>query len=217
MSILRIESISVPEGKVSRIDVGGVTLWKPQEEEHYIYSDIPGIRFTGEQIINTGVYVTEKTRIEIGVKRISRSAEYLFGIMSADGLSSVSAYMYTNGKWCFGATYTTCNLTAGLAYDMVQDAAGVSRNGQLYKNRAEVTPFTAPRPLVIGACQNEDGSILGKYFTGEIYYLRIYEDGVLIRDYVPKIRSDFKCGLWENVRGVFALSSTGVAFERAEV
>lgn len=216
MSILRIESISIPEGKVSRIDVGGVTLWKPQEDVHYIYSNIPGIRFTGEQIINTGVYVTEKTRIEIGVKRTSRSAGYLYGVMSADGLSSVAAYMFTNGKWNFGSTYTPCNLTINNAYDMVHDASGVSRDGQLYENHENPGVFTAPRPLIVGACQNEDGSILGKYFTGEIYYLRIYEDGVLIRDYVPKIRSDLKCGLWENVRGVFALSSTGVEFERAE-
>lgn len=46
------------------------------------------------------------------------------------------------------------------------------------------------------------------YVNSKLYYMRIYENGVLVKEYIPCMRdSDNKIGLYETVSGAFASSS----------
>lgn len=61
--------------------------------------------------------------------------------------------------------------------------------------------------LRIGAAQN--GNAAGAH---KIYYIRLYESGVLVRNYVPCTNADSVAGLYETVEGQFLSSATGVAY-----
>lgn len=52
-----------------------------------------------------------------------------------------------------------------------------------------------------------------RYFIGRVYYFKIYDDGVLVRDFVPvRQKSSNKFGLWDRVEGKFYISPNGTDF-----
>ena len=55
---------------------------------------------------------------------------------------------------------------------------------------------------------------LGYNLKGRIYYLKIYESGMLVRDYVPCIDNNGVAGLYEKINGTFHTSSTNTAYTR---
>lgn len=56
--------------------------------------------------------------------------------------------------------------------------------------------------------QNSNGRIESVLrFIGKIYSLKIYEDGILIHDFIPRFRSDNLFGFWDNVEKLFFIGS----------
>lgn len=178
----------------------------------FTYTDIAGLQFSGEQLIETGYTPNDKTCIEVGLMRTVSDTEYLFGVASEDGLASVAAELGSNAKWYFGGAYCPQTLTVGKRFDMVMDSSGLLKNTYSYKYRGTVGTFVSPHPIIIGGCTNADGTHGEPQFSGVLYNFRILEDGVTVRDYVPKQRSDGAYGLWDNISGTFSVSTTGTAF-----
>ena len=43
---------------------------------------------------------------------------------------------------------------------------------------------------------------------GRLYYLKIWDNDVLVRDYIPCMNKEGVCGLWDKVNGTFSSSAT---------
>jgi hypothetical protein len=70
--------------------------------------------------------------------------------------------------------------------------------------------FTAPSNLILFGINRSGSKMLG---LGRIYSCQIWNDGTLIRNYIPVVRkSDGKAGLYDKVNNVFYTDAAGGNF-----
>ena len=84
------------------------------------YRRVDYIRFTGEQIVDTGIICNQNTQIRLAFTREKTAQHYLLGVASSDNTASVTAYM--GGSWRFGNKAATKTLTTNA--DMILSIAG---------------------------------------------------------------------------------------------
>jgi hypothetical protein len=82
------------------------------------YRRVDYIRFTGEQIVDTGIICNQNTQIRLAFTREKTAQHYMYGVASSDNTASVTAYM--GGSWRFGNKTSTKNLTTNA--DMIYSA-----------------------------------------------------------------------------------------------
>ena len=58
-------------------------------------------------------------------------------------------------------------------------------NGNLIFTSTDTTDFSATQSLILLSIKNKDGSVDARRVFGKIYYLKIWDNGVLKRDYKP--------------------------------
>jgi hypothetical protein len=198
-------------------ETGEIGLWDKSEKKFYgnagtgkfkgVKDNMPVdgiildyIKSTGTQYIDSGYKPNGGTEFEIKVQYET----------------------FTNNNYCFGGGYNWANnalyygavaLSFGTA-TKTYDKNGISnpRIDKLEHNRftrgAEVFSFStqnftsAYNAYVFGINVGHNGG--KELFTGKIYYLKIYDANVLVRDYIPvKLKETEEIGLWDKVHKVF--------------
>lgn len=167
------------------------------------YTRLNYIESTGTQYIDTGFKPNQNTRVCVkfqGVGSIS-ATNTVYGARTAwvDDMSTLE--LTTAGAMVFGygttyATVTTDRL-AVVEYDMNKNVAYV--NGSATTMTANT--FTAPCNAYLFAL-NANGSV-STYATGRMFSCQIYDNGTLIRDFVPCRNPLGEVGLYDLVNGVF--------------
>lgn len=150
------------------------------------------IESTGTQYINTGVVPTSKTRIEFKIDSSSKQiTEYpqLFGSqVTSDGVNR------------FGIRYNWVARTGSTDMAATNAKYDYPCIGSLELNKFKLNDkvytstntFTAPTvPIYLFAVNiqtdSEPSTIPRTYSVAKIYYFRIWEDSVLVRDFIPSI------------------------------
>ena len=231
-----VREIQIPEGNVRRIMRGSEILWDRLPRD---YQEVSYIQSNGNCYFRTGVVPTDKTRMEMKIYTTCTGSFYASGSRSAGGTiyfgqtgtmtksrvggsvngSSVQAstdgvywsrtssgQMYdimlqTNGDGTYD--YTIDDTTHDKSYEAI---------GQTYTAMGDVSKtydiciFALSKSYIIGG-------------INRLYKYRLYQDGNLVRDFVPCYRlSDGVVGLYDIATMTFyANAGTGTFTKGADV
>jgi type II secretory pathway pseudopilin PulG len=156
------------------------------------------IESTGTQYIDTGYIYIANDKIKIGVAPLELNVDKaVFGYY--ENSQSISELGYLGSKFR-GNVSSTCeiNYAVDTKYDFVEENGNWNLNG-----------------VNIGAIRNDTGTIscylFGRNYSGgtklsksKVYYLRVYRNNVLIKDFIPtKRNSDNAIGMYDLVNNVF--------------
>lgn len=186
----------------------------------------PYIQSTGANYIDTGYYPSQVTRLVAEFSMVETGNVTQPRICGSNGLRYVM-YLNGNGKYAFSCFDSDGGLTSGIGY---QTNTGISKdtdvrhtfNVDRYAMKADlvtgaITNYTA---TVTSVVTNETASGVLYLFNGKdwdqkakmkLYRFRIYEQGTLVRDYLPYVQ-DGVVGLKDQVTGQFLTSATATAF-----
>ncbi len=197
------------------------------------YTQIQYLQSTRNQYIDTEFYPTNKTEIKANIKFKNYNASYagdssIFGCTYAaqkqvfqvnfGGQASQYNQMYcwTNIGYSNGDEIKTLdNLDSILAdKNFMTFKSGYASYGTATRSLIETTWQQMEIPMYIFASNNAGTAKILKCYEMFVYDFQIYDDGLLVRDYVPCYRnSDEVMGLYDLVNGKFYTSASGENFE----
>lgn len=214
MIFANVTQMRIPEGDVQRISANGIVLWEMPSAGGLPagYTTCEYIQFSGEQRFDTGYVPTQDTKIDITFTCESSEAQYMYGVRNSANTASVTAYLSSSGAWRFGNTYRNYTLSKNTKHTAIVDSTGIDMDGTKNNYVATVKSFTANATLTFGATRGTSGGLGSPQFVGKIYALKIYDDGELIREYLPCVNPQGVYGFWENVQRAFVPSDTTTAF-----
>ena len=201
-----------PAGKKCLLveDASGVPHWYEIVENASLlpngYTELQYITFNGTQELDTGFTPNQDTRIESKIYGATNANMWIYGT----GVSNprITAYLAQSGNQRFGnKTVDSTGITGETLITIVQDKNVFNWNGNT-KTYDSQSNFTALTSLAIG---NSNGSTGTPYFSGNFYYMKIYDNEILVRDYVPAQDSNNNVGLFDRVNNVFLTAEGLVA------
>lgn len=171
------------------------------------YQEVEYIESTGSQYIDMNVKATNKTMIDaqlytdetgnknwFGGSVSSSSYNFIFNSYASNKFE----YQYgTSNSWIISAVQDTI---VGQIYTIKYG------NGAIYINENKIadlstTTFSDTRNIYLFT-RNQNAGIVG--IAGKVYYLKIYDNGTLVRNFIPAYRiSDGEVGLFDIVNNVF--------------
>lgn len=207
---------------IKNLSIGGNSNQKTEEEINYgegkelliVNRDLPAeytqveyIQSTGGQNINTGFIPNQDTSLELGINcyRAIASDIWFYGARKAYG-NSEYGLLYQRDKQFridYGNNPVTSKSTVDTPafFSIKQNKNKITINNITFS--ANANNFTCPVSLYL-LTVNLDGTPQSASLPAQIYYCKIYDDGKLVRDFVPCYRnSDKKPGLYDLVNDVF--------------
>ena len=189
----------------------GCTLWTIVDQTAYGdmlpsgYTRLEYIQSTGTQYIDTGVTGGVTIRAVAQQTTYTGSSQILFGTLSSGVAGSYFGTGTTSEKWGFGAAVSTglssipanTKATLEITYNANGGATGtvngetISRSGTQPPQR--LTIFSAPT-----------GTYKGRY---KLWSCEVYQNDVLVRDFVPAKNSSNVIGMYDTVSGQFFTNS----------
>lgn len=185
------------------------------------YSKIDYIEATGTQYINTGFKPNGNSRIVMDCEPTNLSSTFCFfcartEMNARDTTANVAFYL--GGKYrkdFYGESQsTTAAYTAGTRFTIDSNKNEVAF-GADYTLTFTASSKVSPMPLILMASAvpgDTDGTCksLGNYARMKLYGAKIYDNGTLVRDFIPCKNASGAIGLWDNVNSVFyANAGTG--------
>lgn len=165
----------------------------------YNYKEVNYIQSGGHQWINTGFYVTEKTKIELDMALVTASGDQkFFGSYGSGGVCLGTL----GGKWRIGANMWGKN--EGVATtdrtSIVIEKDNFTFNDITYINNYAISSNNQHPLVVFGIAYN--GSIFQRAVI-KLYGLKIYDNNILVRDFIPVIDLEGVACLYEKVEEKF--------------
>ena len=187
------------------------------------YTELEYIQSSGTQYINTGVVPTPNSRAVIDAQIIAQtaaSAAYL-GERSGSGGTDKTAYelwsMSTGANVSsdfFGNRVSKTMSTIGTRVLIDKNKASVTINGSTVTNSAAAG--TATLPIFLLASNDKGTAAYG--IAAKLYACQIYDNGTLVRNFIPCKNASGAVGLYDTVEGQFyANAGTGTFTAGPEV
>ena len=178
--------------RITAIKVGSVTFRAKRKLHQVEY-----LESSGTQYIDTGLVATNNTKISITFER-----------QGIDGclIATDTAWCNTGfGIWSHAGEYgntciTSISLSDNIKHTVVNDKGKFYIDGSLYTTLTANT-FSTAQNLYLFAL-NRAGSIIENY-TGKFYSCQIYDNDVIVRDFVPAIDGYGKVCLYDKVTQAF--------------
>ena len=171
----------------------------------------------GYQYINTGYTGNSTTRVIIGASSSLDSSNIpLFGARDTNGYyNSFSIWQNTGSN---GMRFDYTDTTANVVYSHTWLTTGVNiieKNGRYnYVNGVQVNSnnektFSCNNPFYLMSINTSGIALSG--FIGSVSFCKIYDNGTLVRNFIPVIRRiDKIAGMWDTVtKQFFGNSGTG--------
>lgn len=177
------------------------------------YTEVEYIQSSGTQYIDTGFKPNSNTKYDLvaSVDAYTSSTSY---IISAQGNGKRNnIYFSANGYYSggYGSAYfnSTTALTIGTKYNMVLDKNELYLDGTLVHTFNTETFENTYNAYLFS--QNSTGADGTNYSNIKLYSCKIYDNGTLVRDFVPCYRnSDNKVGLFDLANNVYyTITGTG--------
>lgn len=183
------------------------------------YTALSYIESSGTQYINTRFVPDKDTRTVMTGKMLPHTGNgSLFGVRTS-AASNLYTMTWVNNDSEFlsnyGTGYTTVPFTVGNEFSLDKNKNTTTMNGTVYSDAYE--SFTCPGPMYLFAT-NANGSLL-HYGVFRLYSCQIYDNGTLVRDFIPAMRnSDGAIGLLDQANNVFyANAGTGTFVAGPEI
>lgn len=175
------------------------------------YQEVEYLESTGTQYIDTEYYPNNLTDVECKFmfnQFTGNTASSVFGVRDSDGSVRQFLMSVSSGKlW----------IVSGLNNRSINGVSPVVHTEyviritpqKVYWNGTEIFTMTNS----IANCPDysmfmfgrhvHSGSGFANQFFGKIYYLKIYEAGVLVRNFIPCINQSNVAGMYDTVNGAF--------------
>lgn len=168
------------------------------------YTELSYIQSSGTQYIDTGFKPNQDTSVvmDFAVTSVSTTS-WLFCGRTAANNSAFGLYAYSSsGK--FYAVYGTKQYTFSTAANLARQQCDFDKNtvdvaGETYV--FEEQSFESSATLYLLA-RNTGGTIAGQA-SAKLYTCQIYDNGTLVRDFVPCVDPDGNIGLYDTVNKKF--------------
>ena len=110
----------------------------------------------------------------------------------------------------------------GLSYNqqatVVMNKNGATINGTYYQIGSVPAQLNLSTYNFLLFTMNNTGSVDSRYFTGKLYSCKLYNNGVLVRNYIPCYRKiDRVVGLYDTVNDVFYVNAGTGEFKRGTI
>lgn len=183
------------------------------------YGDLPDgyrrvdyIRFTGEQVVDTGVVCDQDAAIRVVFSRENSSQHYLYGVASSDNTASVTAYL--GGSWRFGnkTATKTVNTDKDMIYSCFVDDSKIAITGNATAISG-VNEFETVGSLLVGTCRSSSGGIGSAQFVGKILFFSIQKRNTDALRLLPVVSEDGDYRFWDSVGERFHDSITDISLE----
>ena len=181
------------------------------------YTVLTYIESTGNQYIDTGFIPNQDTRVVAFMScPVSTATNWAFGCRAASNkngygfvASSSGIYQtpYNNTTKSIDTSFNTSNFMT-----INKDKNKTYLNGVL-ASEDTYSEFSCPVPLVIFACDTNGTRTYGKC---KLSTMKIYDNGVLVRDYVACRNTAGEYGLYDKVNNTFTTSGTAYQFVGGE-
>lgn len=176
------------------------------------YTSVEYIQSSGSQYIDTGFKPKYNSRVVMDISDLNSSPGFIFGVRDTQDSNSANQFnIYRNSSTTIRSDYFGTNKQINLS-----DTSGrtiVDKNGNTVTMFGTTIVNTA---VTSGECANSlylfilNNTGANTMFPGsfKLYSCQIYDNDILVRDFVPCIRdSDSSCGLYDKVNNVFYSNS----------
>lgn len=181
------------------------------------YTRLRYIQSSGTQYINTGFKPNQNTRVVMDVQAVGASGTYFaFGARQSTTSNAFCLFFY-NG---WAADYQTGNQRKTFSSIAFTDRLEIDFNKTVCTLNGQTATFTAatfqsPVEMMLLAV-NTNGTIANK-LAAKLYACQVYDNGALVRDFVPATNSDGTVGVYDMVNGVFYNNAGSGVFEAGPV
>ena len=167
------------------------------------YKRLEYIKSSGTQYIDTGFQPNQDTRVVMDVQYIGTgsTSQWFFGCRGSR--STKYDFCVYNSKTVFYDTYSSKNVTYNVsdARHLIDKNKNVtSIDGSIVNTFSAATFSTGKNLYLLGL--NNAGS-LTRPAPAKLYSCQIYDNGTMIRDYIPCQTVAGDIGLWDDVNSVF--------------
>ena len=188
MNFAGVQSVTIAEGDVKSVAIGGVTVWTKPNPLPYD-AEVEYLESTGTQYIDTGITPGDNAvewEFSFEYTKPSSGAEGIFG-----SRQTATAYRPDG--------YNVFALSSGLRLDCTSrsgiysnptnpvllefGSSNTTVNGRNYHNGTKAACDYSLCIFAINTAGNITAS--GSRGKGKIYYCKIWKSGVLVRDYIP--------------------------------
>lgn len=179
---------------------------------------IPQVRMLMGSYLDTGYKPNNTTKVECGLIPLSKSYYSIlfkgntandtdqYGIQYASTVNTI--YISCEPSLISGTTNKTVDLRPTVYYEIEFSQDILKVNGTSYTTGKSGT-FQSQGTMKINYDPNESGLVCNENIW---YYFKIYDNNILVRDYVPWKRTDGTVGMLDKVNNKFYTSETDVAF-----
>lgn len=172
------------------------------------YAKVEYLESSGAQHIDTGFAPNQNTRCICNIS-IGDIASLSNIIPFGSRTSATSGYYYpiiANGYWayCFGANLVNdgvVNASGRITLDANENTLSVNDQKMSVVNNS----FSGTYPIFLFALNNAGAASYNA--PCKIHTCQIYNNGALVRDFIPAVRSDGTAGLYDQLNDVFYTNS----------
>lgn len=160
--------------------------------------ELQWVKANGNVYLDTTFNPNQNTRVVADVEwDASATTSWLFGARNGTNRGAFAFLTYKSAyRADYGSATTTLSVLPSGRFTVEMDKNVVKINGETVATASSRT-FTTNYPMVLFA-NNTAGTISG-YTTAKLYSLKIYDNGTLVRDYIPVRYTD------DTVTGLIAL------------
>lgn len=166
------------------------------------------IESTGTQYIDTGFKPNNNTRLVIDVDLQNTALGAFLGARHAFQSNAFSMFA-SNAKFQndFGAVYADVTMTTTGRHTIDKNKNVLSVDGVVKSTLTNSTltnsTFVCSYPIYLLSINNGGAAMTSYPTTAKIYSCRIYDNGALVRDFVPAVNDDGEIGLYDKVEVKF--------------
>ena len=168
------------------------------------------IQSSGTQYIDTGFKPNQDTRVVCDITCPPTGGNWIFGARISGG-NSQFGFVYSTGGYYLSAYNTTqtqfatsMNSSEKITVDANKATTTLMSNGKTASVTGASGTFSTGYNMVLFGC-NTAGTI--SKGTGKIYSYQIYDNGTLIRDYIPVLDLNGVACLYDKVNKQFYYNS----------
>lgn len=169
------------------------------------YLPVEYLESTGTQWIDTGIVPTKNIKIDIDLQLTSIiSAKYVFGSWAPDK----QYYLYiSDNKWQWGwsSEYKNTTTTDQNRHNFILASNGtissITLDGNVIGTTTTTSQYPGPNFSIFGG--RGQSNIVNTDLTQKIYSCKIFENNVLVRDFIPVLDPDGTPCMYDKVTKTF--------------
>ena len=161
------------------------------------------IEYSGVQVIDTGFKPNNNTRVHLKIESLQSNQDYaaIFGGRTSSTSASFSFWIVNDDffRFDYGTLKKEIRINALGNFVIDINKNSVSINGNTSTTSSQT--FQSKNSIRIGSNVSNSEK---RNFVGKMYYFKIYDNGNLVRDYIPvKMKDSGEIGFYDKVNGIF--------------